>query len=166
MSTPNKDTSPPQRDADVNCNLRPLSGGASNEGNIYITRLTEKWGNTTKNVAPTTPYFKGNVAELSGKVFISKPHQASKYDDTYKFLLSYFGTTYDQCVHQAFEQKDSTVGLVLLTKPITPKNSVTTVTIDHDDLNKTITNVELKVDKNSEDFFEYQIELKKYIDNK
>ena len=39
------------------------------------------------------------------------------------------------------------------------------MTIDPDNPSKTITNVDLKVDKDSEDFFTYQIKLKKYIDN-
>jgi len=112
------------------------------------------------------PLFKGAISELSGKVFVSEAHQATKYDDAYKSLLSYLGTHFDHRVHQTFEQKDEAVGLALLTKPVALKKTVRTTSPDPRDVTKTIIISNVEVDKDSEEFYEYQHELKKYIDNK
>ena len=53
--------------------------------------------------------FKGANLELVNKVFVIGPSQASKYDEAYKALITYFGSKFDHRVSHAFEQKDSGV---------------------------------------------------------
>ena len=60
--------------------------------------------------------FKGTNEDLKGKVFVKGALQASKYDETYKALIIYFGLQYDQRVYRAFEHKDAAVGQITLIK--------------------------------------------------
>jgi len=134
--TPNEDTNSSQHDAGTKPKS-PISSRASNEGSKNGTYPTKKWDSLNRNVASSTPYFKGNITELSAKVFVSGSHQSSKYDDSSNTLLSYFGITFDHRIHQAFEQKDKAVGLALLTKAIAPKKMMTTVQMDPNDSSAT-----------------------------
>ena len=59
-----------------------------------------------------TDTFKGANLELANKVFVIGPSQASKYDEAYKALITYFGSKFDHRVSRAFEQKDADVGHV------------------------------------------------------
>ena len=110
--------------------------------------------------------FKGAISKISTKVFVSGPQQASKYDIAYKALLTYFGSHFDHRVHQAFKQKDKAVGLALLKKPTASKTKVKVEEEDPNDATKKIMVEKEIVDKDSEDFYEYTHELKKYVDNK
>ena len=82
---------------------------------------TTKWGVSRQTVST----LKGAIPELSGKVFITGPSQATKYDETYKALLHYFNNKYDHRICRAIEAKDTTVGLALLTRPTPPKTKKT-----------------------------------------
>ena len=46
--------------------------------------------------------------------------QVSQYDEAYKAIMTYFGTTYDHRVQRAFEHKDDSIGLTMLRKPSAP----------------------------------------------
>ena len=50
--------------------------------------------------------------------------------------------------------------MALLTKPVAPRKTVMTSSIDPNDANKTIDTPVTQIDKDSEDFYEYQHELK------
>ena len=122
-----------------------------------------RWGAPRPtNTAP----FKGAVPELSGKVFVTGPSQAARYDDTYKALLHYFGNKFDHRVYLAFEKKDKDIGLSLLTKPSVPmiKKIVQEATAGDSSVLK---GVEKEIiNKESEEFIIYQMELKQYISDK
>ena len=123
---------------------------------------TAKWNPTRQTVST----FKGAIPELSGKVFVTGPSQATKYDETYKALLHYFNSKYDHRVYRAFEAKDTTVGLGLLTRPTPPKIKKIVQEPTPGD-SSVMRGVEREViDRDSDDFFEYQEELKRYVSDK
>ena len=69
-------------------------------------------------------------------------------------------------MYLAFEWKDAATGLVLLTKPVSPKKTVAVQEDDPMDSSKTISVTEQEIDKESEEFYKYQSEFKKYINSK
>ena len=58
------------------------------------------------------------------------------------------------------------MGLTLLVKQLAPKKTVKLTIPDPNDTSKIIIDIVVQVDKDSEEFYEYQHELKKDIDNK
>ena len=46
--------------------------------------------------------------------------QASKYDETYKALVIYFGIKYDQRIYHVFQQKYANVERSMILKPTPP----------------------------------------------
>ena len=138
---------------------------STTEPSKMTNRFPKKWFTTTRNVVPATPCFKGVASKLSGNICVSSAHQATKYDDTYRTLLSYLITKFDHRVNQAFKKNDEGVGLALLVKPVAPKKIVKVLSIDHSNSIKVIIDDVVQVDKDSKYFCEYHHELKKYIDN-
>ena len=65
-------------------------------------------------------YFKGSNVGLKGKVFVKESTQVSKYDETYKALIIYFGQKYDHRVYTAFGHRDADVGRNGIVKPNPP----------------------------------------------
>ena len=122
-----------------------------------------KWGGG-RSVVASTPSFKGALPNVG--TFIAGTQQAAQYDESYKALLSYFGNHFDHRVHKAFEAKDASMGLGLLTRPVAPKKTIMSSVIDPDDPSEMIEVPTIQIDKDDEDFYEYQHELKKYIENK
>ena len=123
-----------------------------------------KWNNNSRTTAATL--FKGATPELSGKIFISGPSQAARYDDTYKALLHYFNNKYDYRIYKAFEMKDKDAGLTLITRPTAPtvKKIVQEATKGKD---SKMVGVEKEVlDRDSDKFYEYQEEMKRYVSDK
>ena len=122
-----------------------------------------RWGNP-KSMSSAS--FKGAIPELANKVFISGPTQATKYDEAYKSLTHYFGKKFNHRVFRAFEKKDEAVGLALLTKPKAPKvKKIVQVGSIGD--NSVLTGEEKEVvDTDSENFLEYQLQLKQYVSDK
>ena len=101
--------------------------------------------------------FKGAIAEISKKVFITGHQQASKYDDAHKILLSYINRNFNHRVHLALEHKDAAAGLALLLKSKAPKKSVV---VQEEDLTDRLKTTSVTNDKDSEDFYEYLSGLK------
>ena len=122
-----------------------------------------RWG-PTKPV--TTSLFKGGIPELSSKVFVVGPAQATKYDEAYRALTHYFGKKFNHRVFRAFEAKDSKVGLELLIKPTPPKveKIVQEPTAGDASVMKGVKKE--VIDTDSEDYLEYSLELKNYVSEK
>ena len=112
-----------------------------------------KWQNKT-NMPSSVETFKGSNAALRGKVFTVGPDQAYRYDDTHKALLVYIAERFDHRVYTSMKNKDKNIGMKLLTKPSAPTKE------DPQDTTRTV------LDKECEEFIEYQIEIKKYVDRK
>ena len=122
---------------------------------------SNKWGKRTANTNTST--FQGANVDLTGKVFVKGPLQAAKYDEAYKAILTYIGSKYDHRVYKAFEYKDKSKGLNLLTKPTAPKMKkiIQEATIG---INSVLIGKEVEVlDKDSEAYVEYQLYLKQYL---
>ena len=66
----------------------------------------------------------------------------------------YIAEKVDHRVHTSIKNKDKTIGMKLLTKPSAPTKE------DPQDTTRTV------LDKECEEFIEYQIEIKKYVDRK
>ena len=114
----------------------------------------------------TVSTFKGASPALSGKVFISGPSQALKYDEAYKALIHYFNVKYDHRVSRAFETKDPSLGLSLLIRP-TPPKITKVVQVPTLGSSSIMEGVEREViDRDSDTFFEYQEEMKRYVSDK
>ena len=104
--------------------------------------------------------FKGANLELVNKVFVIGPAQASKYDEAYKVLITYFGSTFDHRVSRAFEQKDSDVGRIMLILPsVLMIDKVVQIATEGNN-SKLVERVKSVIDKNGESFIIYQIQLK------
>ena len=84
----------------------------------------KKWNGTSNTAhklgAIATDTFKGANSDLYNKVFVVGPTQASKYDEAYKSLITYFGVKYGHRISRAFEQKDADVGRNMLVCPNPP----------------------------------------------
>ena len=122
---------------------------------------SNKWGKRTPSSNTST--FQGANVDLAGKVFVKGPLQAAKYDEAYKAILTYIGSNYDHRVYKAFEYKDKSKGLNLLTKPTAPKikKIIQEATIG---LNSVLIGKEVEViDKDGEAYVEYQLYLKQYL---
>ena len=117
-----------------------------------------------RSVVTSTPAYMGALPNIG--IFIADTQQAAQYNEAYKTLLSYFGHHFGHRVHKAFELKDASIGMALLTKPVTPNKTVMTSSIDPNNVTKTINIPVIQIDKDNEDFYEYQHELKKYIQSK
>lgn len=63
----------------------------------------KKWNNNNKPMTINIDTFKGANLELVNKVFVIGPSQASKYDEAYKALITYFGSKFDHRVSRAFK---------------------------------------------------------------
>ena len=113
-----------------------------------------RWGNKPNTVSTIVDTFKGTNASLKGKVFTIGANQASQYDDTFKSLLVYIADKFDHRVHTAIKSKNKDTGLKLLTRPSAPTKE------DPNNNSKTV------LDRECEEFIEYQIEIKKYVDRK
>ena len=76
--------------------------------------------------------------------------QALQYDEAYKILMTYFGTTYDHRVQDAFEYKDDSIGINMLTKSAAPMidKVVQVATLGED--SKMIGEVQTIIDKDGE----------------
>ena len=143
----------------------PVSPTVTPSGAISSLRTKSKptkWGVARQTVSS----FKGAIPELSGKVFVTGPSQATRYDEAYKALLHYFNTKYDHRVHRAFESKDSTIGLALITRPTPPKKKVTVQVPTESDPTIMKDVIKEVIDKDADSFFEYQEELKRYVADK
>ena len=154
--------------------IKQEPGGSSTHPNKQRTNKNDTTTNGRNAKSPlwgsprptNTAPFKGAVPELSGKVFVTGPSQAARYDDTYKALLHYFGNKFDHRVYLAFKRKDKDIGLSLLTKPSVPmiKKIVQEATAGDSSVLK---GVEKEIiNKESEEFIIYQMELKQYISDK
>ena len=123
-----------------------------------------KWNGNPRLVGESN--FKGVIVKLSTHVFVTGPNQASKYDDAYKHILFYLGNKFNHRVHRAFECKDYAVGLSLLCKPTAPTTQKVVQEATPGD-NSMFVGVERTIiDKDSEEYLEYQVELKQYITDK
>ena len=100
--------------------------------------------------------FIGINAALKGKVFAVDPDQASRFNDTYKALLRYITKIFDHRVHTTIKHKEKSLGMKLLTRPSAPTKK------DPGDS----TGATTVMDRECEEFIEYQIEIKKYVDRK
>lgn len=77
--------------------------------------------------------------------------------------MNYYGTTYDHRVQCAFKHNDAIIGINMLTNPPTLMiDNVVQVTTLRDD-SKMRREVQNVIDKDGEDYFTNQIELKQYI---
>ena len=141
----------------------PPTETTSNTNVAIKTRAkSTKWGVPRQTVST----FKGAIPQLNGKVFMTGPSQATRYDETYKALLYYFNSKYDHRIHKAFESKDYAVGLALLTRPKAPKKKTIVQEATPGDAS-VLRGVEREViDKDSDAFFEYQEEMKRYVSDK
>ena len=83
------------------------SGTSSSSSGGCTTR--KKW-NAHKPCSINANTFTGANVDLTNKVFIVGAAQASKYDEAYKALVTYFGSKFESRVSQAFEQKDTEFG--------------------------------------------------------
>ena len=136
-------------------------------GTGSIRKKTNKWGNTRKNNGHPPSFnissFKGAHAKLKGKVFVKGTLQAAKYDEAYKEIRNYVRTNYGHRVYNVFDYKDKTKGINILVKP---KSPMTTKIIQFTTVgeNSILEGREVNVvDKDCEEFTEYQINLKQYI---
>ena len=146
-----------------NTDDKGTGGTNSPSGTPSKTIKSSRWSNNRPVITTT---FKGAIPELSSKVFVTGPSQATRYDDAYRALIHYFGNKFNHRVYRAFERKDISVGLSLLTKPRPPmvKKVIQEPTAGPD---SKLQGVEKEViDKDSEDFLEYQLELKQYVTDK
>ena len=132
-----------------------------NKGGNAIVK--PKWKGVRSTVGSN---FKGAIAELNSHVFVTGPNQANKYDDAYKHRLHYFGNKFNHRVYQAFECKDETVGLDLHNKPSAPMTTKIVQEATPGADSKMIGVKRLLIDKESEDYLEYQVELKQYVTDK
>ena len=138
-----------------------LSSSSSSRGS---QRSRKKWGGKhgiPSNVA--TESFKGANNDLKGKVFIKGKAQASKYDEAYKALITYFGLKYDQRIYRAFEHKDADVGRSTITKPKPPMINKVVQEASLGDDSKMIGVNRSVIDKDGEEYMMYQISLKQYV---
>lgn len=110
----------------------------------------DRWG-TNKN-ATNQEIFKGSNPSLKGKVFTIGPMQASRYDETLKAILGYVADKFDNRVHISLQHKKISAGKNLLSKPVAPTKQ------DPADNTRKI------LDKDGEEWVEYSMKLKRYID--
>jgi len=154
--------------------MSDLTGGSKSVGTAATSRsssssgepsrVRRKWNNQ-KHVPFTTDIFTGSNLNLQGKVFIMGMLQASQYDEAYKAIMTYFGMTYDHRVQCAFEHKDASIGLNMLTKPPAPMiDKVVQVATLGDD-SKLRGEIQSVINKDGEEYITYQIELKQYIND-
>ena len=80
------------------------------------------------------------------------PSQAAKYDETMKVLVGYIAERYDHRVSASIQHKDINIGNKLLVKPTAPTIE------DPNDSTKII------LDKEGQEWVEYGLKLKKYVD--
>ena len=112
-----------------------------------IKRKTTQWQIPR---TPTTALFKSAMPELDGKVFITGPSQAARYDEVYRVLVNYFCSEFSHRIFHAFEAKDQSVGFTIITKPTPPKVKEI-VQVASAETGSTLTGVEKEViDKDSE----------------
>lgn len=142
------------------------TSSTSGTGSIVGKKKIKKWEiprKPTANPSHRVITFKGTHSDLIGKVFIKGPLQAAKYDEAYKAILNHIGMKYDHRVYKAFEYKDKSKGTNLLTKPKAPmtKKIVQVATLGED--SKMIGKEVTDIDKDGEDYVEYQINLKQYM---
>ena len=104
--------------------------------------------------------FKGAISELTSRVFVIGPNQVNKHDDTYKYVLHYFGNKFNHRVYRESEFKDRMVGLALPTKPTASTIKKVVQEVTPGDNSKFVGIKRIVIDKDSEDYLEYQVELK------
>ena len=142
------------------------TSSTSGTGSIVGRKKRNKWESPRKptaNPSHRVITFKGAHTDLHGKVFIKGPLQAAKYDEAYKAILNHIGMKYDHRVYKAFEYKDVSKGTNLLTKPKAPMTTkvVQVATIGED--SKMVGKEVVVIDKDGEEYVEYQINLKQYM---
>ena len=109
--------------SDITTDAKSTSTGSTSATSFSSSsggRQRRKWSHNNKPAIMNTVTFKGANLELTKKVFVIVPSQASKYDKAYKALITYFGSKFDHRVSRAFEQKDSDVGRKMLIFPSAP----------------------------------------------
>ena len=148
--------------SDLTGDSRSTASTVSSSSSARSHRTKKKWRGIPTNVG-VTESFKGANDDLRGKVFVKGATQASKYDETYKALIIYFGLKYDQRIYRAFEHKDADVGRNTIVKPKPPMISKIIQEATEGEDSRMMGIMKTVIDKDGEEYIMYQMQLKQYV---
>ena len=149
--------------SEITTDVKSVGTGSTSGLSSSSSSSTRKKWNSHRPVPSNVETFKGANSDLSKKVFIIGATQASKYDEAYKALITYFVTKFDHRISRAFEMKDANAGRTMLMKPSAPMKDKVIQVASYGDDSKLTGEVQSVVDKDGEKFITYQIQLKQYL---
>ena len=162
----------PDTTMDANSATTNTTSRTSNSSTEGTQNARKKWNGNKHLSANNTVYklgsiatdtFKGVNSDICHKVFVVGPTQASKYDEAYKSLITYFGAKYGHRISRAFEQKYADVGRKMLVCPSPPMTTKVFQEASVGDNSTLIGKESSIVDRDGPAFITYQILLKQYL---